>query len=58
MSLDENKELVRRLVEEGVNQRNPAILDEVAEGQFAGIARRWVSPFQSSFPDFRMEIIT
>jgi predicted ester cyclase len=55
--LDANKELVRRLVEEVVNQRNAAPLDELAKGEFARLARRWISPFRSSFPDFRMEIV-
>jgi predicted ester cyclase len=57
MSLERNKELVRRLVEEGVNARNPAVLDDVADGPFAAVARRWVEPFGGSFPDFRMEIV-
>jgi predicted ester cyclase len=51
------KELVRRLVEEGVNRRDPAVLDEIAEGAFAEAARRWVSPFRGAFPDFTMEIV-
>jgi predicted ester cyclase len=55
--LDANKELVRRLVEEVVNQRNAAPLDELAKGEFARLARRWISPFRSSFPDFRMDIV-
>jgi predicted ester cyclase len=50
------KELVRRLVEEGVNRRDPAVLDEVAHGAFAEAARRWISPFRGAFPDFTMEI--
>lgn len=54
---EQNKALVRRLVDEGVNQRNPDALDQVANGPFARIASRWVSPFQSAFPDFRMEIV-
>jgi predicted ester cyclase len=57
VSVEENKALVRRLVDEGVNRRDPGVLDQVAEGQFARVARRWVSPFESSFPDFRMEIV-
>ena len=57
MSLEENKTLVRWLVEEGVNRRNPDVLAEVAEGPFATIAWRWVDPFQSAFPDFSMEIV-
>jgi predicted ester cyclase len=54
---DANKELVRRLVEEVVNERNADPLDELAQGEFARLARRWVSPFRSAFPDFRMEIV-
>ena len=56
-NLEANKQLVRRLVEEVVNQRNPEPLDELAQGAFARLARRWISPFQSAFPDFRMEIV-
>jgi predicted ester cyclase len=48
---------VERLVEEGVNERRPEVLDEVASGPFAALARRWVSPFRGAFPDFRMEIV-
>jgi predicted ester cyclase len=55
--LEANKQLVRRLVEEVVNQRNPEPLDELAEGALARLARRWISPFLRSFPDFRMEIV-
>jgi predicted ester cyclase len=54
---EDHKQLVRRLVEEGVNQRNPGVLDEVADGPFAELARQWASPFTGSFPDFRMEIV-
>jgi predicted ester cyclase len=53
-----HKELVRRLVDEGVNRRSTAVLDEVAAGTFAEVARRWISPFRGAFPDFEMEIVT
>jgi predicted ester cyclase len=56
-SAEENKELVRRLVREAVAERNLAVLDELADGEFAEVAKRWVSPFRSAFPDFRMEIV-
>ena len=49
--------MVRRLVHEAVGRRNPDVLDEVAAGQFAQAAKRWVEPFQSAFPDFEMEIV-
>lgn len=55
--LEANKRLVRRLVDEVVNQRNPEALDELAQGAFARLARRWISPFRAAFPDFRMEIV-
>jgi predicted ester cyclase len=57
VSVEQNKALVRRLVQEVVTERNPDALDELAEGQFARLARRWISPFQNAFPDFRMEIV-
>jgi predicted ester cyclase len=56
-SPEENKELVRRLVQEAVGQHNLDVLDEVAAGEFGRAARRWVQPFRSAFPDFEMEIV-
>ncbi len=58
MSAEDNKELVRRLIEEGVRERNPEVLDELAAGRFAEVAKRWVAPFRGAFPDFEMEIVT
>ena len=57
MSAEDNKRLVRRLVHEAVRERNLDVLDQVAAGEFAKVAKRWVSPFQSAFPDFEMEIV-
>ncbi len=57
MSAEDNKRLVRRLVEEAVARRNPDVVDEIATGEFASAAKRWVSPFRSAFPDFEMEIV-
>ena len=57
MTAEQNKLLVRRLVEEAVNPGNMDVLEEVANGEFAVAARRWVRPFRGSFPDFRMEIV-
>ena len=58
MSVEGNKELVRRLVEEAVGGRDPAVLDEIAAGSFAEVAKRWVAPFRGAFLDFEMEIVT
>ena len=57
MTAEQNKLLVRRLVEEAVNRGDPDVLDEVAAAEFAAAARRWIGPFRDSFPDFRMEIV-
>jgi predicted ester cyclase len=57
MSAEANKQLVRRLVDEVVGRRNLDVLDELAAGELARVARRWVDPFQSAFPDFEMEVV-
>jgi predicted ester cyclase len=57
VSAEQNKLLVRRLVEDVVNHRNLDVLDDVAEGEIALAARQWIGPFRDSFPDFRMEIV-
>jgi predicted ester cyclase len=57
VSAESNRQLVRRLIEEAVRERNLDVLDEIAAGAFAEIAKRWVRPFQSAFPDFEMEIV-
>jgi predicted ester cyclase len=55
--LEENKQLVRRLVEEVVRRRNLDVLDELADQDVARAAKEWVGPFRRSFPDFDMEIV-
>lgn len=56
MTGEENKELVRRLVQ-AVNGRDLEELDDIAAGEFVTAARRWISPFQGSFPHFEMRIV-
>jgi hypothetical protein len=53
--LEESKDLVRRLVEI-VNAGDLEGLEQVAGGQIAEAARRWIGPFRDSFPDFQMEV--
>jgi predicted ester cyclase len=48
--------LVHRLVEEVVNARDASALDEIVTGELAALARRWIDPFRSAFPDFRMVV--
>ena len=52
--MSESRELVARLVEI-VNAGEVERLEEVASGEVAAAARRWIGPFRESFPDFRME---
>jgi predicted ester cyclase len=49
--------LVRRLIDEAVTQQQVEVLDELAAGEFAQIAKRWVLPFHSAFPDFEMKVV-
>ena len=57
MTAEQNKVLIRRLVEEAVNQGNLDVLAEVADGEFAQAAKQWVGPFRAAFPDFSMKIV-
>ncbi len=45
-------------MEEAVRDRNLEVLDEIAAGPFAEVAKRWVAPFRGAFPDFEMEIVS
>jgi hypothetical protein len=51
-----NRALVNRLVEI-VNDRNLDALPDVASGQIAREAERWIGPFRDSFPDFHMTVV-
>ena len=57
MTVEQNKLLIQRLVQEAVNQGHLDVLAEVADGEFAQAARQWVGPFREAFPDFSMEIV-
>ena len=57
MTVEQNKLLIQRLVEEAVNQGHLDVLAEVADGEFAQAARQWVGPFREAFPDFSMETV-
>ena len=57
MSTEANKQLVRRLVDEAINPRNPDAIDELATDELSQAARAWASPFRSAFPDFEMALV-
>ena len=52
-----HKAVVRRLVDEVMNERRLDVVDELCTRAMARRWRRWVMPFQASFPDMRMEIV-
>jgi predicted ester cyclase len=54
--MSDSRDLVARLVEI-VNAGEVERLEEVASGEVAEAARRWIGPFRESFPDFRMELV-
>jgi predicted ester cyclase len=49
--------VVRRLVDEVMNEQRLDILDDLCTTTMARRWRRWVTPFLASFPDMRMEIV-
>jgi steroid delta-isomerase-like uncharacterized protein len=52
-----NKDLVRRLVGQGINEGDLGVLQEIADHDLAEETRRWIAPFRQAFPDFSMEIV-
>ena len=53
-----NKDIVRRWVDEMINQGRPDVADEVCSPELADEAKRWVAPFRASFPDVHMRVLT
>jgi predicted ester cyclase len=54
---DAHKAIVRRFIDVVMNDGNLDALEEFYEPRLARAARRWIAPFQQSFPDMRMEIV-
>ncbi|HYB31130.1 MAG TPA: ester cyclase [Solirubrobacteraceae bacterium] len=57
MSTEANKRVVQRFIDEVIVDQNGDVIDELADGEFARAAKRWVSPFERAFPDFHMEVV-
>jgi predicted ester cyclase len=53
----QNKAVVRRLVEEVLNAGRMEVIDELYASALVDEARAWIAPFRASFPDVQMEII-
>ena len=54
---DVHKDIVRRLVCEVLNDGRLEVIDELFATELAEETKRWIAPFQVSFPDMRMEVI-
>ena len=54
---EQNKATIHRLVGEVMNQGNLAVVDELYAPTIAADTKRWIAPFQTSFPDMHMEIV-
>jgi predicted ester cyclase len=54
---EQNKAIVRRLVEEVLNAGRMEEIDALYAPALAAVARAWIAPFRASFPDVHMEII-
>jgi steroid delta-isomerase-like uncharacterized protein len=57
MDLERNKELVRRLVEDAMNDDNVGVLDQICTEELATVLRGWFAPFRAAFPDWRQDIV-
>ena len=57
MSERDPKQVIRRLVNEVMNQGDLSGLDELYAPRLAPVAHRWVEPFFASFSDVRMRIV-
>lgn len=51
-----NKAVVRRLVAEVFNGGHLEVIDQLYAPELAEAAKRWIAPFQASFPDVHIEI--
>jgi predicted ester cyclase len=53
---EQNKTLVRRMVDEAINGANMDVVDELFAPELAGAARQAFTSFRSAFPDWHEEI--
>jgi predicted ester cyclase len=51
----DRKAVVRRFVDEAVNDGRDELIDELFAEELASLARDWFGAFRRSFPDVRME---
>ena len=54
---ERSKDVVRRLVDEVLNAGRLDVVEELYAPSLAAAAKRWISPFRSSFPDVHREVV-
>jgi predicted ester cyclase len=54
---DRDKSTVARLIAEVMNAGNLDALDELCTPELADRMKRWIAPFQASFPDMHMDTV-
>ncbi len=54
---EENKAVVRRLVDEVLNAGRMEVIDELYAATLVPEAKRWIAPFRVSFPDVHMDVV-
>jgi predicted ester cyclase len=54
---EDNKLVVRRLIDEVLNGGRLDVIDELFTPGMAREAEKWIEPFRISFPDLHMEIV-
>ena len=55
--IEHNKAVIQRLIEEVLNGGQLEVIDDLYAPELAGAARRWITPFRTSFPDVHMEVV-
>ncbi len=57
MSVEENKAMLRRLVDEGLNAGNMDVVDELFTPELAEQQKKGQTAYRSAFPDWREEVV-
>ena len=57
MTIEDNKALVTRAVDEVVNGGDLDMVDQLYAPEIAQAAKEWVAPFRAAFPDVRMDVV-
>lgn len=54
---ERNKDVVRRLIGEVINEGRVELVDELCAPDIAPAVKAWIGPFRTSFPDVHMEVV-